>query len=199
MRASLASALCLVLLQLGCSQETKWSAVNRLIDTRFGDVPRITTDSLSERLGDRPARRTVLLDARTAEEYAVSHLPGAHRVDPDARAFPALDTLDRDAPVVVYCSVGYRSARVTRRLRDAGFRNASNLQGSIFRWANEGRPVVRGGQRVREVHPYDDTWGDLLDPDLRAHEAGDSPKSKIADPKLPESQVGDRSSRPDST
>lgn len=173
MRAWITSVLCLAVLQIGCSQETKWAAVNRLIDTQFEDVPRITTDSLSERLGDDVARRPVLLDARTPEEYAVSHLPGARRVDPDAEAFPSLDTLDRDAPVVVYCSVGYRSARVAKRLRKAGFRNASNLHGSIFRWANEGRPVVRDGRRVREVHPYDDTWGALLDSDLRAYEAED--------------------------
>ncbi len=43
-----------------------------------------------------------------------------------------------------------------------------NLKGSIFQWANEGRPVVRDGEPVREVHPYDAVWGRLLDRDLRA-------------------------------
>lgn len=178
MRAWITAALCLVLVHVGCSQETKWAAVERLIDTNYGDVPRITTDSLAERLNGDEARRPILLDARSPEEYAVSHLPGARRVDPNAEAFPSLDSLDRDAPVVVYCSVGYRSARVTHRLREAGFQNASNLRGSIFEWANEGRPVVRHGREVREVHPYNDTWGDLLDPDLRAYEPRETPGGK---------------------
>lgn len=172
----LTSAVCLVLLQTGCSQETKWSAVNRLIDAQFEDVPRVTTDSLAERLeasgsnaNNRP--RPVLLDARGPNEFAVSHLSGAHRVDPRAKTFPALDTLDRDTPIVVYCSVGYRSAGVTQTLREQGFTNVSNLKGSIFRWANEGRTVVRDGAPVRAVHPYDETWGALLNRELWAYDA----------------------------
>jgi hypothetical protein len=81
-----------------------------------------------------------------------------------------LDTLDRDAPVVVYCSVGYRSAKVTAALQERGFTQVANLKGSIFRWANEGRPVVRGSTGVREVHPYDHTWGTLLNDSLHAYE-----------------------------
>jgi hypothetical protein len=92
-------------------------------------------------------------------------------VNPSADAYPALDTLASDAPIVVYCSVGYRSAEITKRLRDEGY-EASNLRGSIFRWANEGHPVVRGDSTVREVHPYDSTWGELLDPSLRAYTPG---------------------------
>lgn len=71
----------------------------------------------------------------------------------------------------IYCSVGYRSAGVTQRLREAGFTNVSNLQGSIFRWANEGRPVYRDRRRVQAVHPFDARWGQLLTDSLHAYEA----------------------------
>jgi len=171
-RPWIASATCLLVLQIGCDADTKWSAVDSMIQVNFGDVPQISTDSLAVLLNEphgKPA--PVLLDARQPEEYAVSHLPGATRVDPEAKAFPELDSLDASTPVVVYCSVGYRSARVTEQLREQGF-TAYNLTGSIFRWANEGRAVVRGWQAVREVHPYDSTWGDLLDEDLHAFEPG---------------------------
>jgi rhodanese-related sulfurtransferase len=109
------------------------------------------------------------------DEYAVSHLPGAQRVSPTATTFPALDTLSRDTPIVVYCSVGYRSARIASRLRAQGFRTVSNLEGSIFRWANEGRTVVRDGSPVRAVHPYDAAWGRLLDDSLHATTPGGTP------------------------
>ena len=166
LRALTASALCALTLQLGCSDDLTWRAVDRMIAANFPDVPVITTDSLAQRLADTTAARPVLLDARSPEEYAVSHLPGAQRVAPNADTVAGLDTLSRDAPIVVYCSVGYRSARITSRLRAQGFTNVSNLQGSIFRWANEGRTVVHDGTPVRAVHPYDSTWGRLLNDPL---------------------------------
>jgi rhodanese-related sulfurtransferase len=191
LRPWVTSALCVLALHTGCSDNIKWSAVESMIQANFGDVPQITTDSLAARLAAQRDMYTadvssvsdssllsstqqlpvLLLDARQQEEYAVSHLPGAVRVDPSATTFPELDSLSRERSIVVYCSVGYRSAQVTKRLREHGYA-ASNLRGSIFRWANEGRPVVRGDSVVREVHPYNDTWGDLLRLDLRAYTPG---------------------------
>lgn len=142
-----------------------WSLVDRLIERDFPGVPAITTDSLAVRIAAEPA--VVLLDVRPEGEFAVSHLDGARRVDPEAPLPGWVEALPRDTPIVAYCSVGYRSARLVEALREAGFDGASNLDGSIFRWANEGRPVVRDGRPVRDVHPYDRLWGRLLDPELR--------------------------------
>ncbi|MDX1531725.1 MAG: rhodanese-like domain-containing protein [Rhodothermales bacterium] len=155
----------------GCAQSDEgslsWQAVGALVEREFPGVESISTDSLAAWL-ERPSP-PLLLDARQPEEYAVSHLPGAVRVDPDAPAEALADALggmDRDRPVVVYCAVGYRSAGVAERLEEAGFADVQNLAGSIFQWANEGRVVVRDGEPVREVHPYDATWGRLLDGEL---------------------------------
>ena len=42
----------------------------------------------------------------------------------------------------------------------------SNLEGSIFRWSGEGRPLVDPkGKSTRLVHPYNPYWGRLLDPE----------------------------------
>lgn len=166
MQKVLASVLCFLALQTGCSHEQTWSSVNRMIDAQYPDVSSLSTEELAARLTDSSGRRPVLLDARSSEEYAVSHLPGAHRVEPRASPLFGLDTLSADRPIVVYCSVGYRSAQVAHRLQKQGFTNVSNLKGSIFRWANEGRPVVRDGRVIRAVHPYDQTWGMLLDDPL---------------------------------
>jgi rhodanese-related sulfurtransferase len=107
----------------------------------------------------------VLLDARTQSEFDISHLAGASRVDPDSDELDPAPVLG-ETLVVVYCSVGYRSAAVARRLDAAGFRHVYNLEGGIFQWANEGRAVYRGGKRVEEVHPYNRAWGRLLDAGL---------------------------------
>ncbi|WP_412060610.1 rhodanese-like domain-containing protein [Rubrivirga sp. IMCC45206] len=142
-----------------------WRAVDRQIAARFSDVPTVSTDTLAARLATDDA--PLVLDARTPAEYAVSHLPGAVRVDPGASPEALADVVGEAERVVVYCSVGVRSAAVAERLRQQGV-EAANLDGSIFRWAGEGRPVVRDGAPVREVHPYDAVWGKLLAPDLRA-------------------------------
>lgn len=168
MRTLLASTLCLLALQTGCSEELTWRAVDQMIAAEFPNVSSISTDSLAERLADDTTPTPLLLDARSPNEYAVSHLRGAHRVDPTADSFPDLDTLSANAPIIVYCSVGYRSAGIVKTLREQGFTHVVNLEGSIFRWANEKRPVYRRDQRVEAVHPYDATWGHLLADSLHA-------------------------------
>lgn len=170
MRKLFASLLCLLAVQTGCSQDFTWRAVEHMITADYPNVPSIATDSLAERLSDDTAPGPVLLDARSSEEYAVSHLRNARRVDPSADGYPALDTLAADAPIVVYCSVGYRSAGVAQILQAQGFTNVANLEGSIFRWANDGRPVYRDERRVAAVHPYDASWGTLLVDSLHAYQ-----------------------------
>lgn len=141
-----------------------------LIRRRFPEVPQLTTEQLAAWLADARRPAPVLIDARGREEYAVSHLRGALRAstlaEVEALGLPA------ERPLVVYCSVGYRSSELAARLIRAGRREVSNLEGSIFAWANEGRPVYRGGDRVNAVHPFDRRWGVLLDRRWHAWEAG---------------------------
>jgi rhodanese-related sulfurtransferase len=148
-----------------------WSGVDALIERRFPDVRWITTQELATRLGDPAQSAPLLLDARSDAEFAVSHLPGARHVDPDGDPEKALDAADPSRPIVVYCAVGYRSARVASRLQAAGHHDVRNLRGSIFRWAEEGRPLERDGRPVTRVHPYDAFWGRLLPPELHAEPA----------------------------
>lgn len=157
-----AAGLALLLAVSGCAPDAlDWRAVERMIAEGFPEVPGLTTRELAERLAADPAG-VVLLDARAAGEFAVSHLPGAHHVGSDAAAASRLAASAPGATLVAYCSVGYRSAALVERLRGMGHANAVNLEGSIFRWAAEGRPVYRGAARVAQVHPYDDAWGTLL-------------------------------------
>lgn len=148
-----------------------WQLVERDVRTQYPDVPTITTDRLGDWLADDSRPAPILLDAREPEEYAVSHLPGAIQVDPDAGADALIATVlgpFSGRPVVVYCSVGVRSGGVAQRLTEAGAGEIYNLEGSIFRWANEGRPLVRGETTTRRVHPYNAVWGKLLRPSFRA-------------------------------
>lgn len=142
------------------------AALRPAIEARFPEVSWIDGATLQRWL--REPRPVVLLDARAADEFRVSHLEGAVRVDPDA---PDLSRIrpPAGARVVVYCSVGWRSASVADVLRRHGLADVYNLEGGIFRWANGGGRVVRDGAPVRAVHPFDATWGLLLREPLRAY------------------------------
>lgn len=137
-----------------------WSYVKGLIRRKFPDVSTLSPTELATWLAsDRP--NPILIDVRQPAEYAVSHLPGA-------RYLPTLAAIQQahigtDAALVLYCSVGYRSARLASQLQANGFQNVMNLEGSLFAWANEGRLLVAGGEVVDAVHPYNRTWGFLLD------------------------------------
>lgn len=143
-----------------------WALVKAKIRSEFPDVRRITTDELSAWLSDRSRPAPLLLDVRSRAEFDVSHLAGAIHVEPGAAA--AIISEAKDRTIVTYCSVGYRSGAFAKKLGDAGFTKVLNLEGSIFRWANEGRQVVRDGRTVAEVHPYNRTWGLLLKKESRA-------------------------------
>jgi rhodanese-related sulfurtransferase len=131
--------------------------LDRLYNGEFPDVGVVMPEELARELG--AAAPPIMLDVRSAEEYAVSHLPGAMLTDPATFSDQQLGNLDRGRPVVVYCSVGYRSGRMAQKLASAGFTNVRNLYGGIFLWYNQGREVVRIGGRVQQIHPYDRLWG----------------------------------------
>jgi hypothetical protein len=57
---------------------------------------------------------------------------------------------------------------MAQRLRAASFVRVQNLEGSIFQWANDHRPLVHEAASVTRVHPYNAFWGRLLDEDVRA-------------------------------
>ena len=75
---------------------------------------------------------------------------------------------DSTESIICYCSVGYRSSfladRINRAEGDAlGRRDlppALNVEGSIFQWANEGRPMVDSrGEQTFKMHPFNRVFG----------------------------------------
>ena len=138
-----------------------WASLKRTIRSRYPEVRQISTEALHAAIvrGDPP----LLIDARSAVEYQVSHLQGARRAETAAQAVKALAREPKDRAIVVYCSVGYRSSALGRELLRSGHTQVANLKGSIFEWANKGFPVYRGTEPASVVHPYDTSWGTLLD------------------------------------
>ena len=124
----------------------------------------VTADSLAiSPAAARALPGVVYLDAREAEEYRVSHLPGALHLGYDRPNRSVTEGLDPDRPLVVYCTVGYRSERAARRLRDAGFTRVYNLFGSLYAWKLAGLPLEDAdGQTTERMHTYNRKWGTFV-------------------------------------
>jgi rhodanese-related sulfurtransferase len=75
-----------------------------------------------------------LVDVRDPAETAGETLPGA-RLIPLPALTDSLAELDRDAPVIVYCASGYRSAIAASVLAEARFTDVSDLLGGYGAWA----------------------------------------------------------------
>ena len=159
-----------IALACGCggSVPPDLSKTEQEIREKFPGVKQLATGDLAAWLADGKRPRPVLLDVREEAEWKVSRLSGARNAPPGTKPEDALAGVAKDAPVVVYCSVGYRSSAFAEKLQKAGWTNVVNLEGSIFQWANEGRSVVDEKGAASKVHPYDAKWGELLKPELRA-------------------------------
>ena len=101
----------------------------------------------------------VFLDAREPKEFAISHLKNAIFVGYDHFDLGAVAGLKKSQPIIVYCSVGYRSEKVAEKLLNAGFTQVSNMYGGIFEWVNQDLPVVDDNGPTDKVHAYNHRWG----------------------------------------
>ena len=105
----------------------------------------------------------VFLDAREIKEYRVSHIKNAHWVGYDDFSSKRLKGISKKSKIVVYCSVGYRSEKITRQLKKLGYKDVSNLYGGIFEWVNQGNKVyTKKNEPTLRVHTYNEQWSKWL-------------------------------------
>ena len=123
----------------------------------FPTIQSLTVEELLELQSG--SSRVVLVDVREPEEMKVSMIPGAI----DATTFHRQAQSYREAIVVPYCTVGYRSGLFTQELQKAGW-DVRNLEGSILAWTLAGLPLENAEGPTKRIHVYGRTW------DLAAHD-----------------------------
>ena len=99
------------------------------------------------------------LDARTPREYQVSHLKNSKWIGYKRFKKQHVSNIPKDKTVIVYCSVGYRSEKITEQLQKLGFEHVFNLYGGIFEWINQEQPIFQGGKKTDSIHVYNYYWG----------------------------------------
>ena len=133
----------------------------------FPSVKQVSAKTLAE--WQATSNQSILLvDVRSPKEFAVSHLHGALNLGNAVEIARAISE-QRPSRTVLYCSVGFRSSHLAHKLANETANQVFNLEGSIFEWANEGRPVYQNQTEVRQVHPYGKRWAGLLTPGLASH------------------------------
>ncbi len=121
--------LTLVIVSCNDAQKTNDKAMTQTIEV-------VAPKAMYEILLNDPSAQ--LVDVRTKDEFAVSHLKDAQNIcvtDNDFKQKVAF--LDRSKPVYVYCKKGGRSAQASKILKQMGFTKIFDLQGGITNWEQQ--------------------------------------------------------------
>lgn len=167
---SLLPSLLLILLMASCVRaqdvpprlQTGYEPLDDKLETLVTADERAISAKEAHQLSD-----AVFLDAREKEEYAVSHLPGALHLGYGKLDLGVLNDVDKNKPIVVYCTVGYRSERAAKKLRKAGFSQVYNLYGSLYAWKLAGFTLEdEAGLPTDRLHTYSKKWGSFVPEDI---------------------------------
>jgi molybdopterin/thiamine biosynthesis adenylyltransferase/rhodanese-related sulfurtransferase len=102
------------------------------------EIREVDTAGAEAALG-RPG--TLVLDVREPDEYDQGALPGAVHIPRGHLESQVEGRLpDHDAPIVVYCAGGVRSAFAAKTLQDLGYQDVVSMAGGFGKWKDEGRP-----------------------------------------------------------
>ena len=92
----------------------------------------------------KESKEPILLDVRTAGEYAQGHLVNAALLDIYASDFKSqAGKLNKSKPVFVYCKAGSRSGSAVNVLSDLGFKEIYDLNGGIIAWQRANKPIEK--------------------------------------------------------
>lgn len=99
----------------------------------------VSVEEFADLIADTTVQR---LDVRTPEEYAQGHIAGSKNIDVlgDDFEVDALETLDKDRTVALYCRSGRRSKKAAEILTAGGF-SVVELSTGFNGWTEAGKPT----------------------------------------------------------
>ncbi len=113
----------------------------KIVEDAKSRVKQFGIDEFLERL--QTGERFVLLDVREDSEWATGHLPSAHHMGKGVIERDIEQALpEKDAPIVLYCGGGFRSALAADQLQQMGYSNVTSLDGGWRDWTERGLPTV---------------------------------------------------------
>jgi len=114
----------------------------RLVEDARGRIREVSIDDV--RAMQQAGDRFHLLDVREQDEFTRGHLPGARHLGKGIIERDIEATIpDSDAPIVLYCGGGYRSALAADALRQMGYTRVLSMWGGWRAWTEAGLPVTQ--------------------------------------------------------
>ncbi|MCG8332650.1 MAG: rhodanese-like domain-containing protein [Chitinophagales bacterium] len=156
----------LILGTSACAQipEERPLIMNPDFDHKISHTINFTIPTIGAKEAWENRESVVFLDAREEEEYKVSHIEKALFIGYKNPDYSKLDVLPKDSPIVIYCSIGYRSEKIGEELKKRGFVNIHNMYGSIFEWVNQGYPIVdKNREHTNKLHTYNEKWSQWVE------------------------------------
>jgi rhodanese-related sulfurtransferase len=88
--------------------------------------------------------KMILVDTREDNEWAKGHIPGAIHLGKGVIERDIENTVpDKNAPLVLYCGGGFRSAMAADNLQKMGYKNVISMDGGWRGWTEAGFPTVK--------------------------------------------------------
>ena len=88
--------------------------------------------------------KMILVDTREDSEWARGHIPGATHLGKGVIERDIESAVpDRNAPLVLYCGGGFRSALAADNLQKMGYTNVTSMDGGWRGWTEAGYPIAR--------------------------------------------------------
>ena len=106
--------------------------------------------SKNNQLSPPSLKDPLYIDVRTPQEFEGMHISGARNIPlPDLHRYVTeLKTLSREHRIMLICRTQNRVKIAYEYLINQGITNCGILEGGITAWVNQGKPVVRGKQRI---------------------------------------------------
>ena len=141
------------------------------IKREFPSAQAVSSDMLLTYYELVSTKLPIIIDVRKDGEFPVSHVYDALHLE-SAEAISNMIAergLIKDAEIIVYCSVGYRSVSIAADIIERGFIQVLNLKHSLFEWANKGYPMTSESGSTDKIHPFNRALGVLIDEFLHAY------------------------------
>lgn len=88
-------------------------------------------------------QQLVILDVRTADEFAKGHIPNAINISHDELKSRLLElNTAKDKQIVIYCRSGRRAEVARELLNEQGFTHLDHLSGDFNGWTSNKLPVA---------------------------------------------------------
>src|SRR5215467_4011452 len=114
----------------------------QIVDDSRKRIQEASVDQIKQRL-DR-GEKFLLVDVREESEFAKDHLPGAIHLGKGVIERDIEERVpDLNAPLVLYCGGGYRSALAADNLQKMGYTNVIWMDGGIRGWREKGYPMTK--------------------------------------------------------